>query len=154
MSESRFDLITLQIQIVGVKTIFCCLVTERHLNNYWEVLAYEVSENIERAQVSENISDLVPLNNYWDNVVIDKSHVDDTLKIRSNLPSLIKFSWLYSQLDTVDKETKWFNVTVFELKRIFLSCLETVVQGLLMEYLYHRSSRTQTVVNSQSIPLN
>ena len=104
MSESRFDLITLQIQIVGVKMIFCCLVTERHLNDYWEVLAYEVSENIERAQVSENISDLVPLNNYWDNVVIDKSQVDDTLKIRSNLPSLIKFSWLYSQLDTKSLE--------------------------------------------------
>ena len=48
--------------MVGAKTIFCFLVTERRLNNYWEALApsmflltYEVSENIERAQVSENI---------------------------------------------------------------------------------------------------
>ena len=52
----------MKIQIVGAKTIFSCFVTECSLNNYWEALApsmflltYEVSENIERAQVSENI---------------------------------------------------------------------------------------------------
>ena len=49
----------------GAKTIFCCLVAERRQNNYWEaltlsifLLTYEVSENTERAQVSENIDEL------------------------------------------------------------------------------------------------
>ena len=102
ISNSRFDLITLQIQIVGAKMIFCCLVTELRLNNYWEgltlsmfLLTYGVSEIIDRPSASQSLLRQHPYKQ--DTRLAIQMLTTRWRFIRSNLLSLLKCSWLYSK---------------------------------------------------------